>query len=363
MNNSKNILLTGITGLLGSFLARELIDQGYGVFGLARPGKGISAKDRVINGLKFVYGDDWNPEKILRQIKVIEGDIIGPNLHIRNEQDERALIKNIDIIIHSAALAELNCQYSKIRKINVDGTRYVLDFAMRCRDQGRLKKFNYISTMYVAGKKDVVFDETMYEVGQEFNNTYERTKFEAEGLVRQYLMKGLNCSIFRPSMIVGDSTQGKTSNFRLVYQPLHFFAKGIYDIFPADLQCKQNLIHVDVVAKAIAQLSDKGRSDVYHVISPNDTSIELFTKTAAEYFNIKMPVFVSPAEFDFSELTPAKRQLAQQFVPYFSYKAKFSAHKTYDFFDQNQLPHPEFNKESLIRIFEFCEKQAFIRKN
>ncbi len=362
-HKQKNIFLTGITGFLGSFLAKDLISHGYKVYGLARPGKGINAQDRVKDSLKFVYGEEWDPQKIKNNLKVIEGDIIYPHLGIKDKKDEEELIKEIDIFIHSAALAELNCQYTQIRRINVDGTKYVLDFAMKCKEKGRLKKFNYISTMYIAGKKEMQFDETMYEMGQSFHNTYERTKFEAEDLIRKYLRKGLNCSIFRPSMIVGDSKEGKTSNFRLIYQPLHFFAKGIYDAFPSDLTCGQNLIHIDVVTRAISELADIERADVYHLVSPNETSIKDFIETAADFFNIQMPLFIHPERFDFNELTPAKRILAKQFFPYFAYRTKFKAERTFKIFDELGIPHQEFTKKNLIKIFEFCLKKRFLTKN
>ncbi|MFZ5799762.1 MAG: SDR family oxidoreductase, partial [Candidatus Omnitrophota bacterium] len=110
-----NVLLTGATGFLGSFLARELLDRGYRIFALAR-GKGEkSAKERVHDALRFVYEKEWKARFISDNVEVIEGDITSAGLGIKREVAAR-LKSETDIIIHSAALAELRVPLQKIRK-------------------------------------------------------------------------------------------------------------------------------------------------------------------------------------------------------------------------------------------------------
>lgn len=356
---NKNVFLTGATGFLGSFLVKELLDKGHRIFALAR-GKGDkSAQDRIYDALRFVYEKEWNPQFISDNLKVIEGDIVSFGLGIRREEAE-LLKAETDIIIHSAALAELRVPLEVIRKVNVSGTRHVLDIALECQKTGRLKKVNHISTMYVCGDYAGEFDETMLDVGQKFHNTYEQSKFEAEILAREYLKRGLNISIFRPSMIMGDSKTGKTNNFRLFYQPLHFFANEIYAKFPADLSGGQNLINIDTVAAAIAVLLERQEAAVYHFISPAATAIKSFMDWFFQYFGYNLPNFIPAERFDFRELTPAQKSLAEPFAPYFNHKAKFIASATAALLEEKGFKYPDIDRENLNRVFGYCVESRFI---
>ena len=348
MKPRKRILITGITGFLGSFLAKELLKKGHTIYGLARPSVKKTALERTQNALAFAFDEEWDP-MFMNRVRVVEGDINNPQLSIPERSIRNRLARRIDTIFHCAALAELNCPYQKIKKINVDGTRHVLDFAKEIKDKGRPIRFNHISTMYICGKGIEEFNESMFDEGQSFNNTYEQTKFEAEGLVREYMRKeGLPCSIFRPSMIIGESTKGRTSNFRLIYQPLHFLVNEIYDKFPANLECGQNLIHMDTVAEAIAHLSEFDHPDVYHIISPNDVKVRTFINTAAEFFNFDPPELIPVEDFDWSCLTPARRALAEPFVPYFNHKTVFQKKRNKMFVGKKLFLRVDMKKLNLI---------------
>ena len=361
MEENKIALLTGSTGFLGSFLAKELLDKNYFLYLLARPKKNKSAFERVIESLKFVYEDEWT-DKLLSRIKVISGDITQDNLGIHSKKEIEELIKEVEIIFHSAALAELRVPLEKIRKINVEGTRNILKFALKCKEKGRLKKVNHISTAYVVGKKITNFSEDMLDLGQEFNNTYEQSKFEAELLINEFREKGLKISIFRPSIIMGDSKTGKTNNFRMFYQPLHFFSLEIYKRFPANLKCAQNLINIDTVAKAVSILGEIEENSTYHIVSPEDTSVEFFMKLVSEYFGVELPEFIPVEEFDFNEWTSAQKTLAEPYIPYFNFKTKFLSQKTQQLLEEYDFTYPKIDENNLFNIFEYCCKRNFIKR-
>src|SRR5260370_6906940 len=92
--------------------------------------------------------------------------------------------------------------------VNVEGTHRVLDFAERCPS---LRRLHYISTCYVSGRHDGVFREDDLGVGQSFNNFYEETKFLAEVELRKRTQ--LPTTIYRPSVIVGDSRTRATQKY------------------------------------------------------------------------------------------------------------------------------------------------------
>src|SRR6185295_13240080 len=95
-------------------------------------------------------------------------------------------------------------------RVNVDGTRHVLDFAAA---QPSLERLHYVSTCYVSGRYQGVFAESDLEKGQTFNNYYEETKYLAEVEVQRRMREGLPATIYRPSVVVGDSTSGATQKY------------------------------------------------------------------------------------------------------------------------------------------------------
>ena len=171
MNKERIIFLTGSTGLVGSYLLKDLIENGNRVYAVARGDSLGNVKERVLKLLRF-----WNsnlPEEKLRNLIVIDGDITKPNLGINSERILEEIRSEVEIIFHSAALAKFRVDLDSIRIINVDGTKNVLDFALNLK---RIRKINYISTAYVIGNKGLFsFEERMLSEGQNFNNSYEQS--------------------------------------------------------------------------------------------------------------------------------------------------------------------------------------------
>ena len=95
-------------------------------------------------------------------------------------------------------------------RVNLYGTRHVLDFAAACEG---LERFHYFSTCYVSGRHPGIFHEHDLERGQAFSNWYEETKYQAEREVRERMQEGLRATIYRPSIVVGDSRTGATRKY------------------------------------------------------------------------------------------------------------------------------------------------------
>ena len=347
---------------MGSYLLKTLIRNGYRVYALARSKDNKSAEDRVIDILKF-WDRSIATSGLLKNLKIIEGDIAYPGLGIKLKKDTETIISDAEVFFHSAALTDVTAPLELIRKINVEGTRNILDFALECKRRGRLSKVNHISTAYVAGaKKNIEFSEDMLELGQDFNNTYEQSKYEAELLVKQYLNRGLNISIFRSGMIIGDSKEGRTTDFRLFYTALRFFSRGLFSEFPANPICEQNFINIDTVINAILLLAQKPQSKVYHIVSGRGSPVGLFIKLAGDYFGFELPKFIPIEKFNFKKLTPAQAALAGPYVPYFNYTVKFISDQTQKALKEYNFSYPEIDEENIIRNLFYCEKTGFIKK-
>ena len=355
---NKTIFLTGATGFLGSYLLKELIKSDNNIYVLARGSKGITASQRIFDSL--IFWDKNISSKDIRKIRIVEGDIAFDDLGVNNKEIMREILSSVEIVIHSAALPDLRKPLDLIRKINVDGTKNMLELALKLKN---LKKYCQISTAYVVGNKSVAkFDESMLDIGQGFNNTYEQTKYEAELLCKEYSMRGINITIIRPSMIIGDSKSGKTKEFHLFYEPLHFFSKNIYDVFPAGMECNINLINVDTVCEAICVLLSDEEQNTYHIVSPNEFKIGEVLRSASKYFGIIMPKFVPKNKFDLSKWTATQRHLSEPFLPYLNFASGFSLKLT-----QNKLRHldyslPLVNENSLHTAFNYCSKRGYIKR-
>lgn len=358
-----NIFITGGTGLLGWDIVKELLKKkDTRLYLLARGRKGKSGQDRI-NGLIKKSYKGTERKAVSRRIQVIEGDITEKRLGIAMSCMNK-LCKEIDTIYHSAALCEFGIPWERIKKINVYGTKNVLDFAMKCKKNGQFKSLNYISTVGVAGKAKGIFYEDDLDVDQAFNNTYERSKFEAEKLVEKYRKKGLIVSVYRPSIITGDSKTGETSAFQTLYQPMHIFSLGIFDKIPANKLSEYNLVPVDYVAKAVCLLSSNGSNKNYHLTNPNIITLDFLLDTASSYFGFKKPKLILEKKFNFVKLAGFKKRLIASFLPYFNYTEKVFDTVNFDkAMEDKFFLWPVINKKLLIRLFKYCADAKYIQRN
>jgi len=136
--------------------------------------------------------------------EVLVGDVCDMDLGL-SSVEYRALSRELTWIHHLAGIYFMGVDDDTARRVNVSGTRTVLELA---RDVGRLERVVHWSTAMVSGdRKGRCYEEDL-EAGQRFHNAYERTKYEAEKLVRA-AMRQLPITVLRPSIIVGDSRTGE----------------------------------------------------------------------------------------------------------------------------------------------------------
>jgi len=354
------IFITGGTGFLGSEMIKEIIFTSTDhIYALVRGKTQELSEKRLLSILSKVSDGVINEEIFRQRIKVFKGDIASDKLGLEESQINE-IIKNVDIIYNNAAFTDLNMAIEDIRKINVYGTRNVLDLAMRCKDNGRLQKVNHISTAYIVGKKKCVFKETDLDIDQDFNNTYEQSKFEAELLVNEYRKKDLRCDVFRPSMILGRSSNGFTSNFKMLYQPIHFIALGLFDKIPADKDGLLNLINIDTAAKLIVFISNVKKTDNtnYNIVSPEPVSFIFAVEMASLFFGFDLPEFIDSAKFDIeNEYTAVMKKMIGPYLPYFKYQARFDMQNTNFVLERRNFRFPEFDKKNFFNLYEFYKNK------
>ena len=185
------LLLTGATGLLGSYLIRDLTRQGVRLAVVVRRTKFASAKQRIEDCLTR-----W--EKIaghsLPRPVVLEGNLSVPNFGLTEEQIEW-VSKHCDSLMHNAASLTFQAESPEGEPwaSNVKGTENTLEF---CKQTG-IRDFHHVSTSYVCGLRDDIAKEDELDVGQELGNDYEISKVQAEKLVRS-----ANPTLIQPLSIV-----------------------------------------------------------------------------------------------------------------------------------------------------------------
>ncbi|MCA9076478.1 MAG: SDR family oxidoreductase [Planctomycetaceae bacterium] len=203
-------LLTGATGLLGRYLVRDLTMEGVPLAVLVRRSRRQTPQERIESAICT-----WE-EKLgttLARPRVLEGDISQPGFGL-SQQDRDWVKENCGSIIHNAASLQFisTSKESEPWRSNVQGTKYAIDF---CHETG-IDQFHHVSTSYTCGLRHGRILESELDVGQELGNDYERSKVQAEKMVRE---AGFSKppTVFRPAIIVGDSRTGWSTTFHNFY--------------------------------------------------------------------------------------------------------------------------------------------------
>jgi len=363
MKSEELILVTGGTGFLGTQLILELLERNpqarLALLIRDRPGQsGRSRADLIV------------PASERSRVEVHSGDVGNPNCGLDSTAYQR-LSSEITRVIHSAATVRFDHSLDEARRINVEGTRRVLDFAAGAR---RLRSFAYVGTAYVAGERTGLVREDELAVGQRYRNTYEQTKAEAEALVRSRL-GSLPGVILRPSIIVGDSRTGATSSFKMMYWPLKIYARRLWRTVPGYPDAVLDIVPVDYVATAVARLvfDESGFGSTVHLCAGprGSATIEQIARRAADYFDVKQPRFVDP-KFFFAMLRPLlfaslwgrKRRVLRDGRAYRDY---FSMRMQFDTTNAERLLEPAGVRpphvlDYLDRLFQYCVASDWGRK-
>jgi thioester reductase-like protein len=270
------VLLTGATGFVGrEILLRFLERDDRHVFALVRAENNDQAAGRL---------------PAHERLTAVAGDIEQPGLGLADRSSER-LSREVTTVVHCAASVSFDMPLEESRSVNVEGTRRVLDFARSCT---RLERFTYVSTAYVAGEPGGLFREDELAVGQRFRNPYELSKFEAELALRSE-GADLPLQILRPSIVVGDSSTGRTSSFNVLYGPLKAFARGAVPAIPARRDAPVDIVPVDYVADRVHELATRGPNGTFHLVAGrNATTVGRLLEMSSEALGRAEPTVLPP---------------------------------------------------------------------
>ena len=309
------ILLTGATGFLGMETLARLTDRGEEqVVVLVRAEDDQGARERLAGVLARLYDE---PPAAAAQVRAVRGDLLEPGLGL-SPRDRAALLGSVDRIIHCAASISFELPLAQAREINVRGVERVIELAREIAAGGSLRRLVHVSTAYVSGRHAGCFGEQDLDVGQEFRNTYERSKHEAERLLRQ--AEELPAVIARPSIVVGHRTSGWTPVFNVLYWPMRAFERGLLEQVPAREDSIVDFVPVDYVADGIVALLDQEAAHgVYNLVAGERA---LSVGELAELHSSlsgRAPVRLAPLRTA-GRLPPG----AEAFAPYFDVRCSFT---------------------------------------
>lgn len=394
------LLLTGGSGFLGKELLKELLRDDYAgnssqqILVLLRAKDVKEAEERllqIISELKLTA-------KEASRLRPVLGDITLPHLGLDTDA-WNLLISEVSTVIHSAASTSLGQSLSSARQINVGGTEQVLNLGYQRKKLNLPFHLHHISTAYVAGDTTHTVKPDHLKLRGCFKNAYEQSKAEAESLTRQ-AADYFPVSIYRPSVIVGNSLTGETGAFNVIYLPARFLVQGLFRAVPAIPDTPFDLVPVDFVARSFIALKNHIESDSYgpqlrsfHLASgygrescPSEI-VEWIVNTFNKYRQAKRelghppllaPDLVALLQFSWSmyknfaiqsvhlleKIFAGRTELLSQlcpFIPYMIRNPRFDTSHTASVLGSSHLPAPLFTTYA-ERLFRYCVETNWGRR-
>jgi dephospho-CoA kinase len=224
-----------------------------------------------------------------RRAEILVGDVCDMDLGL-SSGEYRALSKELTWIHHLAGIYFMGIDEATARRVNVSGTRTVLELA---HDASRLERVVHWSTAMVSGDRKGTFYEEDLEAGQRFHNGYERTKFEAERLVRG-AMRRLPITVVRPGIIVGDSTSGEIDKLDGPYYLMVLIATNASGLRLPLLGRGDNPLHlvpIDYVVEAAWHIGrhEAAAGKTFHLVDPAPLPAREVFERVAEHANTEKP--------------------------------------------------------------------------
>jgi dephospho-CoA kinase len=221
--------------------------------------------------------------------EILVGDVCDMDLGL-SSIEYRALSKEVTWIHHLAGIYFMGVDDVTARRVNVAGTKTVLDLA---RDARRLERVVHWSTAMVSGDRRGTFYEEDLDAGQKFHNDYERTKHEAEKLVRT-AMRQLPITVLRPGIIVGDSRTGEIDKLDGPYYLMVLIATNASGLRLPLLgrgDAPLHLVPIDYVIDAAWQIArhEAAAGKTFHIVDPAPMSARAVFEGVAEHAQTEKP--------------------------------------------------------------------------
>jgi nucleoside-diphosphate-sugar epimerase len=262
IESAKNILITGITGLVGSFVAKHFLEAGYQVIGLKRDTSDLSL------------------------VKAIENKIIWHDADVLDVLALEKAFVNVQYVVHAAAVVSFAPRdKERMFKTNVEGTANVVNACLT----GGIKKLCFVGSVAGLGRKlpndnslkqIITIDENATWEESPLNSMYAKSKYLAEIEIWRGFSEGLATVIVNPSLILGEAdwTKSSTQLFKYIQEEHRFYPEGTL-----------NYVDVQDVADCIFKLLNAPIDGERFILNAGSISYKSFFEQVAKKLNKTPP--------------------------------------------------------------------------
>lgn len=256
-----SILITGGNGYVGMNLAEAILREGRYAVQLFIHAADQAEFDSKSESLRMRFRDAIESG----QLGLLGGELA--------DEAPLACARSLDLkqIVHSAAVTRFNVDAELANRVNILGSKRVLEFAQNCDS---LENIQFLSTVYAAGLRcGVVAEERLEE--SKFSNHYERSKWEAEQLLFNSFSE-LPANIVRIATLISDNVGGAVSQQNAFHNTLKLFYYGLLSIFPGDKDTPVYFVTGDFVLSSLLAIIHSGSTGkVFHVCHQADETARL----------------------------------------------------------------------------------------
>jgi long-chain acyl-CoA synthetase len=362
------ILLTGSTGYIGAHIASNLLrDHSEPLNLLVRAHDSQEARARLWRSLQLHMEFPQFAELLNSRIHIFLGDLTDSHFGLDGDDYER-LVRTTGSVIHCAASLNRRSEKSCLN-VNLRGTLEVIQLATRARDDHGLRRFSHVSTVAVAGQRsnEVVQEDTAIDWIRSDYDPYARTKKFCEHMIRE-LLRDVPRTIFRPSIVLGDSRRPETNQFDMVRA--FVFLAGL-PALPFRATDRIDIVPVNFVADAVAALHQKEKPahEIYHLSSgPSSETFVQLTDALAKSQGKRGPVFVPGLERPTSKMVNALAgragkigglaTLLKVFLPYLVWNTVFDNTRVVTELGRRPAPFSEY----CYPLLQFSRENNFMYK-
>ena len=250
------VLVTGATGYIGRALCTLLKREGITVHALCR--SRMKSQSIVEDHVKIFLGELQDKGRVS---KALDG---------------------CEQIYHLAAFTKIWSKDQTIyRKINVDGTKNLLELAL----SSGVQKMVMTSTGGVLGpapdKQTPVTENSNRHVVPE--SAYEQSKILAEQEVFKDMDQSLKVVVVNPTRIYGPGPEGQSNS---VTRMIKLFKDGKWRVIPADGESIGNYVYIDDVVEGHLLAMKKGRSGERYILGGTNISYNDLLQLLRELTNM-----------------------------------------------------------------------------
>jgi nucleoside-diphosphate-sugar epimerase len=334
-----NVIVTGATGLVGSEVCARLAARGHSVVAL------VHRTTELVDNSGLAIATTPFTGRYPTGVTRLSADITEPDLGLTSEQVGQ-LVDGGCTLVHSAAVTDFGREDSLYDAVNVRGTANTLALARR----GAMPVV-HVSTAYVCGERD-----------GSFANGYERSKFDAERLVRD---SGLDVVVVRPSIVVGTESTGAIRAFKNIYVLIRLIAEGKVGTLPGRYDACLDLVAVDRVADIVTDAVRRfghALGQTLPAIGGSPVTLRQCSDVLAEYPSLRPPRIVPPETFHPETLSVPQRhyhdRVVKHYEPYFRRRVRFDDAPTKAFHDRR----PALTGVAhLRRLLDYCLAIGYLR--